>query len=213
MQKNTKLTKLLFVALTVILWSCQSSGVNDHALKYDTLDSSKSDQIVTDTTVVFTQSGDTDSSYVSVNRVKIDSTNHTKYLDQNGVYQVNWNILSDAKIELTYFPEHKASGYYAEFGSSSLFLREKPIRIAGYVIPFVTDSITGAMKYVLSEYPNSECFFCGGAGPQSVMEIFLKPHQRRFREDEYLEFKGRLVLNNGNPWMLNYLLYDAEPIE
>lgn len=200
--------------MSIALVSCQGSEANQNALTFDELDTSNSAYMVTDSTVVFTQSeGSTDSTSISVNQIRIDSSNHTQYLDPDGAYQVSWSILSDAKIELTYFPEHKASGYYAEFGKSSLFLREKTIKLSGYVIPFVTDSTTGKMKYVLSEYPNSECFFCGGAGPQSVMEIFLKPNQRRFREDEYLEFKGRLVLNNGNPWMLNYLLYEAEPME
>ena len=145
-------------------------------------------------------------------KVFIDSTNHKKFLTKNG-YEINWNILSDVVMDLTFFPEHQASGYYAEFGTSPLFLREKDVAIEGYVIPFLVDTLKNEIIYVLSENPNSVCFFCGGSGPESVMELILKPGHRKYREDEYLSFKGNLVLNNGNPMRLNYLLYEAEELE
>jgi len=148
----------------------------------------------------------------SSTRAFIDSTNHEKFLTKNG-YEVNWNILSDVEIDLTYFPEHQASGYYAEFGSSPLFLKEKDISIEGYVVPFLVDTLKNEITYVLSQNPKSACFFCGASGPESVMELILKPGHRNYREDEYLKFKGNLVLNNGNPYRLNYLLYEAIEVE
>jgi hypothetical protein len=140
----------------------------------------------------------------------LDSTNHKQFLDKNGNYKINWGMLKDAKLELIYFPNYDAKGYYAEFGKSPLFLKDKRISIEGYVIPFLVDTAAAQYRYVLSYHPNSACFFCSGNGPETVMELKLKPNQRKFREDEYQRFTGKLVLNNGNPWMLNYLLYEAE---
>ena len=147
-------------------------------------------------------------------RVFIDATNHEKFLNKNGTYEINWDLLADAKIESVYFPEHEAEGFYAEFGKSPSFLRGMSVKISGYVIPFdINENGRKFKRYVLSLYPNSGCFFCGGGGPESVMEIFLKTGQRDIRMDEYLTFRGRLVLNNGNPMMLSYLLYDVEILE
>ncbi len=152
-----------------------------------------------------------DFSYITTDT--IDSTNHKTYLDKNGYYSATWNMLQDVKIEETYFPKHNANGNYAEFGVSPLFLREKKITISGYMIPYIVDSTSKELRYFLSYYPNSACFFCGGNGPETILELMLNPEHRNFRSDEYLKFKGKLVLNNGNPFMLNYLLYNAEVIE
>lgn len=149
------------------------------------------------------------------NRIKINSKNHKKFLDKYGFYEINWDILSDAYIYSSYFEEHGAHGYQAKFGENPLFLSEKNIKIDGYVITFnkEEDDGTYSIKYMLSLYPNDGCFFCGGGGPETVMELNLKPGQREFRMDEYQKFRGRLVLNENDPFKLNYRLFEAEVLE
>jgi len=146
--------------------------------------------------------------------VYIDSMNCQNFLNKDGSYEVNWNILSDVKIENTYFPKYGINGYLADFGKSPLFLENKEMTIEGYVIPFLVDSVNFNYTYVVSKYPNSACFFCGGGGgPETVIELALKPNHRHYRVDEYLMVKGILQLNNDDPTKVNYFLKDAEIIE
>jgi hypothetical protein len=197
MASNSKIYihTLLGLLPLLILFSCNSSD-----------NTAKNFEIVSDTTL-------DDFSYLELKIDTIDSTNHTKYLNKDGSYSANWNMLQDIKIEQIYFPKHNANGNYADFGISPMFLKDKNISIEGYMIPYVVDSSSKELRYFLSYYPNSACFFCGGNGPETIMELKLKAGHRNFRSDEYLKFKGKLILNNGNPFMLNYLLYDAKPVE
>ena len=208
------LKAISFFILIIVLSSC-----NDQGSKKSLIDEPINDSVFTlnQDSLVTTLKDSIDDSYnytevIQEPKVFIDSTNHNKFLSKDGSYDINWNLLSDAVMDLTYFPEHQASGYYAEFGSSPLFLRDKVVAIEGYVVPFLVDTVKNEITYVLSQNPKSACFFCGAGGPESVMELILKPGHRKYREDEYLKFKVRLVLNNGNPMRLNYLLYDSEEL-
>jgi hypothetical protein len=83
------------------------------------------------------------------------------------------------------------------------------IYLSGYLIPIDLVSNT----YVISAFPNASCFFCGGAGPESVMELQLIKANRNYRTDEWKRFKGRLCLNKDDEKHLHYLLEDAEEYE
>ena len=64
---------------------------------------------------------------------------------------------------------------------------------------------------VLSKYPNANCFFCGGAGLESIMEVRLKEKpEQRFEMDEKLTFRGKLVVNSTDYNILSFILEDAE---
>jgi hypothetical protein len=155
-----------------------------------------------------------DFSYLEMKIDTIDSTNHTKFLDKDGYYKATWNMLLDVKISQRYFHKHQAEGMYPEFGISPLFLNAKNIKIDGYIIPLNVPEKEGDLfRYFVSFYPNSMCFYCGKNGPESIMELKLKPNQRKLREDEYVTVKGKLLLNNGNPFLLPYNLYDVEIVE
>lgn len=160
-----------------------------------------------------TKSESKDTLYSEFEPVKIDSSNHRDYLTKDNHYQVSWNMLQDVIIELKYYPEFNSKGNFATFGNSPLFLENKKVEVEGYVIPLVVDSASSTIRYILSFYPNSSCFFCGGGGPETVIDLKLKPKLRKYREDEYLRFRGSLKLNSDNPWELNYILDQAEAQE
>ena len=52
------------------------------------------------------------------------------------------------------------------------------------------------ITYVLSRNPNATCFFCGGAGQESVIELHLKKRKTKFKTDEYVTFIGNFALND-----------------
>ena len=65
--------------------------------------------------------------------------------------------------------------------------------------------------YILSANPFSSCFYCGGAGQESVMELRLKKKKAKFELDQIVTFAGRLRLND-QEMELNYILEEARVI-
>ena len=94
------------------------------------------------------------------------------------------------------------------FGDNLHALEGKEVLIKGFVIPLDVS----LNLYVLSANPYASCFFCGGAGPETVMDIVFAEKQK-FRTDEYVTLKGRLKLNADDVYKLNYILEDAEIVK
>ena len=81
------------------------------------------------------------------------------------------------------------------------------VKITGYVIALDVVS----KEYALSAFPFASCFFCGAAGPESVLELnFIHPQE--FLTDDVVTFRGILKLNT-NPLSFPLTLIDAESIE
>ncbi|MEL7530899.1 MAG: DUF3299 domain-containing protein [Bacteroidota bacterium] len=121
-----------------------------------------------------------------------------------GVQQINWNDLADVKFESRYFREIKDSLLFPVFGPAVKSIEGEKIAISGYVIPVTYD------RYVLSANPFSQCFFCGNAGPESVMELNIKDLENvLFHTDEFRTFYGSFKLNDSDVDQLNYILEDA----
>ncbi len=77
--------------------------------------------------------------------------------------------------------------------------------ISGYLIPIDLE----AGKYALSKNPFTSCFFCGNAGPETVMELHFAENPGRFATDEYLMIKGTLQLNRNGSGLF-FVLRNAE---
>ena len=120
--------------------------------------------------------------------------------------KITWEILKDVKFSDKWSDEFQA--YYAvpSFGNNIKKYNGQEVQIRGYIIPI--DIVDG--YYVLSANPYSQCFFCGNAGPESVMEIQMKKEYRDLRMDQIITYKGKLRLNKDDIYQLNYILEDAE---
>jgi hypothetical protein len=66
---------------------------------------------------------------------------------------------------------------------------------------------------VLSAFPYSSCFFCGQAGPESVIEIQFAKQYTGLRMDKIITVRGTLRLNADDILQLNYILEDVEIVE
>ncbi|GAA0529568.1 DUF3299 domain-containing protein [Chitinophaga japonensis] len=119
---------------------------------------------------------------------------------------VSWRQLKDVVFNRIWDDKLDMPMLYPQFSRGIKSLNGAYIRISGYVIPL---DVKGGI-YVLSANPNNACFFCGGAGPESVMALQLKPGHPRFKTDDYLTFTGRLRLNEKNIYELYYNLDGAE---
>ncbi len=79
------------------------------------------------------------------------------------------------------------------------------VTISGYLIPVDIE----AKKYALSKNPLSSCFFCGGAGPETVVELNFMEEPGRFATDKYVKANGILQLNRSG-YGLFYTLNQTE---
>jgi len=122
---------------------------------------------------------------------------------------ITWEVLKDIEFQEVWSEEFNAVYMVPKFGSKVKSLDGKKVQIRGYVIP--VDVL--ADYYVLSANPYSSCFFCGQAGPESVMEIQLAKQYDGLRMDQIITVQGRLRLNADDILQLTYILEDAEVIE
>ncbi len=84
-------------------------------------------------------------------------------------------------------------------------LENKEIEVSGYIIP-----LTGKIEqshFMLSRYPQSMCFFCGKAGPESAMQVFTKGGVKIPYTDKKIKVKGTLRINVTD---MNNLLYTLD---
>lgn len=91
------------------------------------------------------------------------------------------------------------------FGDKVKALEGQEVIIKGYIIP--VEGYKSHKEFILSAFPYNMCFFCGGAGPETVMEVNAK-EPIKFQADA-LYIKGTLHLNADDINRLMYLLEDA----
>ncbi len=116
-----------------------------------------------------------------------------------------WQQLS----KITYKKEYnEIMGFKVDvpvFAESLQKLDGQEITIKGYIIPI--EGYKSHKEFVFSAFPYSMCFFCGGAGPETVMEVFSTEAVKY--TDDPVTLKGKLELNNDDINRLIYSLNDA----
>lgn len=85
----------------------------------------------------------------------------------------------------------------------------KTVTVKGYVIP--VEGYKSHKEFVFSAFPYNMCFFCGGAGPETVMEVFAKEPIKYTAEA--ITIKGKLELNDSDINRLIYIIKDVELVK
>lgn len=88
-------------------------------------------------------------------------------------------------------------------------LNGKEVTVKGFVIP--VEGYKSHKEFIFSAFPYSMCFFCGGAGPESVMEVLATEPVEYSAESIIL--KGKLHLNSDDVNKLMYSLTDARLVK
>jgi hypothetical protein len=118
---------------------------------------------------------------------------------------ITWLILND--LEYKEAP-HEIYGtvYLPEFSKKIKKLANKQVIIKGYLVP--VDKTTWA----LSKNTYAACFFCGKAGPETVMGLTFKGDPGKLKMDANAVLTGKFILNGKDvdDWM--YSLVDVEII-
>ena len=118
-----------------------------------------------------------------------------------------WTTLSDIDWYQKYSKVYNTQIGFPKFSEKTKGLEGKTISLKGYVLPMDTED--GSI--IISALPYSSCFFCGGAGIETVMAVF-PDEQRKYEMDEQVTFKGVLTLNDGETGLIYNLKEAAEVV-
>ncbi len=91
------------------------------------------------------------------------------------------------------------------FAESVEAMEGQEVTVKGYIIP--VEGYKSHTEFIFSAYPYNMCFFCGGAGPETVMEVESIEDVEYTAEQVVL--RGKLKLNADDINRLMYLLVDA----
>ena len=126
-----------------------------------------------------------------------------------GPVVLNWMQLQRVDSRPVTLPGVEGSLPVAVFPAAISAYNGKTVEIDGFVIPLDKTGKTLA----LSAYAMAECFFCGKAGPASVMTVVLRKPNKAYKTDQLATFRGILRLNDSNPKELFYVLEDAYEVK
>ncbi len=119
-----------------------------------------------------------------------------------------WDTLSDITFENIVDPASGIPIPQAQFGEDVLDLNGKEITVRGYLLP--EKGYKTHKEFILSSLPYNLCYFCGKAGPETVMEVSSLDAIRY--SDDPIVLKGVLMLNVLDPYGLPYILTNARLI-
>ena len=121
---------------------------------------------------------------------------------------IDWTLLGKVSFQSEYDESSQQYIEKPEYDAAITGLERQQVKIRGYVMPL---DATGE-QYILSGLPYSSCFFCGGGGIETVMELELSDKNLSFDLDEVVTFAGTFRLND-DPLGLLYQLKAAKPVK
>lgn len=116
-----------------------------------------------------------------------------------------WHILAQVSFKNV----KDKNGYDVELPVFSKYLKTyqgKKVTIKGYVIPL--DEVGGDGKFMLSSLPFNLCYFCGAAGPETVVEVETTDKVKF--SSKQISMEGTIVLNETDPDHHIYILKNAK---
>lgn len=169
-------------------------------------------------TVCYFSSCKTDKTYPTTIPTTIDKDSLDKnafdisYFEKvDDAYVVPWPLLMGVKFEEKYDENMGMEVSLPIFSDTLKALDGKTVQVEGFYIPV---SETGDDNIViLSAFPFAQCFFCGKAGVESIIDILAPKKLPLMKLDAKIKFRGRLKLNRDNFDYLIYVLEEAELVK
>ena len=123
--------------------------------------------------------------------------------------EIDWLKLRDVYYKSEY--KEEMYGYFQTpyFGKELESLHNKEVKITGYMLTLAPDEGI----FILSQNPYADCFFCGFGGPESAIELRLKPGYDDFLMDELVTVTGILRLKREDVSSGVYIMDDAVAIK
>jgi hypothetical protein len=117
---------------------------------------------------------------------------------------LTWEVLKDVKYKRRFNKEYDQYFDYPVFGPKIRALDGQKVSIKGYMIPLDVG------LYALSKNPYAACFFCGGAGPETITAVVFAKPPKRYKTDEFLTLQGVFRLNDTEVDKFMYQLHAVE---
>lgn len=118
----------------------------------------------------------------------------------------SWNAFAKTKFEPKYNEKLGEYLFHPAFPADLKAMEGKEITIDGFFVPFAPEN---GDYIVISKFPMSQCYFCGGGGPESIAEVSFAKPPGKFGVDDRIKVKGKLKLNTSDADHLNFILTDA----
>ena len=142
---------------------------------------------------------DIDPEVLSAAMIRMDSSDKPKSL--------SWEALKDVKYKKRFNKEYDQYFDYPVFGEKVKAFEGQKVAIKGYIIPLSVG------LYALSKNPYAACFFCGGAGPETITGLTFAQAPTRYKTDEFLTLQGVFKLNDTDVNKFMYQLYAVEAVK
>ncbi len=117
-----------------------------------------------------------------------------------------WNEFAKTKFEPKFYEKLGEYLFYPNFSPEIKAMVGKEITVQGYYVPFAPED---GNYIIVSKYPMSQCFFCGGGGPESIAEVNFSKDPGKFQVDDLITVKGKLKLNADDIDHVNFILVEA----
>jgi hypothetical protein len=128
---------------------------------------------------------------------------------QTNAQESTWKTLA----KITYTKQYdELMGFKVDvpvFSEDIKAMEGKEVEVKGYIIP--VEGYKSHKEFIFSAFPYTMCFFCGGAGPETVMDVYAKNPVEYTAEQVVL--RGKLELNATDINRLMYSIHDAEVVE
>jgi len=124
--------------------------------------------------------------------------------------QDSWHLLAQVELNKSFDPEFGIETMIPTISKSTSEMNGQTVMLKGYIIP-----LTGKVEqshFMFSKFPQNMCFFCGKAGPETAIQVFMKDGKKLAFTSEKIILQGRLIIHNDNSSGLLYTMEDGEII-
>lgn len=102
---------------------------------------------------------------------------------------ITWSLLGKIDYENRSHKDYPDGVMYPKVNQELKTKKGKKITISGFIIPIDNEN------YALSKNVFAQCFFCGQAGPETIMGIKFKGATKRLKTDQYVTLEGNFRYN------------------
>lgn len=105
---------------------------------------------------------------------------------------LSWKLLGRIQYEKKPSKDYPEGVMYPKINSTLKTKNKKEIIMSGFIIPIDNKN------YALSKNVFAACFFCGQAGPETIMGIKFKDESVRLKTDQYVTLRGTFRYNDSD---------------
>ncbi|MEM7574830.1 MAG: hypothetical protein AAF433_18130 [Bacteroidota bacterium] len=134
------------------------------------------------------------------------SNNYVHLSAQSEEVANGWAAFAQVEFKRTLMDDGIYYMLVPQFDERIKELEGQAVQLRGYVMPF---DYGDEPFFILSKFPYSSCFFCGGAGPESVAEIHLSTKPAALSMDQQIVVTGYLRLNDDDINQMNFILEES----